>query len=82
MSFGIFNATTDIIDLMYRVFKYYLDSFVIVIIDDNLVYSKSDDYHMSDLRIVLQLLKDDKLFAKFSKCKVLLILVAILVHIV
>ena len=47
MSFGIINATTYIIDLMNRVLRNYLESSVIVFIDNNLVYSKSDDYHMS-----------------------------------
>ena len=55
---------------------------MIVLIDDNLVYSKCEENHMSHLRIVLQLLKNHKLFSKFRNCKVWLRLVAFLVHIV
>ena len=82
MYFCIINDTTDMIDLMNRVFRKYLESFVIVFIDDNFVYSKSEDYHMGHLRIVFQLLKDHKLFAKLRNCKVWLRLVDFLVHIV
>ena len=56
-------------DLMNKVFHPYLDQFVIVFIDDILVYSKNMDEHVLNLRIVLQTLKDRKLYAKFSKCE-------------
>ena len=56
-------------DLMNRVFHPYLDQFVIVFIDDILVYSKNVDEHTLHLRIVLQTLKDKQLYAKFSKCE-------------
>ena len=68
MSFGLTNAPTTFMDLMNRVFQNYLDSFVIVFIDDILVYSKNDDDHMDHLRIVLQTLKEHQLYAKHSKC--------------
>ena len=69
-------------DLMNRVFKQYLDLFVIVFIDDILIYSRSEEEHASNLRIVLQTLKDRHLFAKFSKCEFWLQSVAFLGHIV
>ena len=55
-------------DLMNRVFREYLDKFVIVFIDDILVYSKDEEEHREHLSIVLQTLRDHQLFAKFSKC--------------
>ena len=69
MSSGLSNSPATFIDLMNRVFKNYLDSFVIVFMDDILVYSKSEDGPVSQLRIVLQLLKKNKLFAKYCKCE-------------
>ena len=56
-------------DLMNRVFHPYLDQFVIVFIDDILVYSKNVDEHVMHLKIILQTLKDKKLYAKFFKCE-------------
>jgi len=82
MSFGLTNAPAAFMDLMNRVFRNYLDSFVIVFIDDILIYSKSEDDHMNHLRIVLQVLKDHQLYAKFSKCEFWLRSVAFLGHIV
>ena len=55
-------------DLMNQVFRKYLGLFVIVFIDDILIYSRSEDDHMSHLRIVLQILKDNQLFTNISKC--------------
>ncbi|WMV18613.1 hypothetical protein MTR67_011998 [Solanum verrucosum] len=69
-------------NLMNRVFRQYLDMFVIVFIDDILIYSRSEDEHTNQLRIVLQVLKDQQLFAKFSKCEFWLRSVAFLRHIV
>ena len=63
------NAPATLIDIMSRVFKPYLDLFVIVFVDDILVYSRNEDNHASHLRIVLQTLKDKDLYAKFSKCE-------------
>ncbi|KAL4016304.1 hypothetical protein IC575_023952 [Cucumis melo] len=56
-------------DLMNRVFREFLDTFVIVFIDDILIYSKTEAEHDEHLRIVLQTLRDNKLYAKFSKCE-------------
>ena len=82
MSFGLTNAPAAFMDLMNRVLRSYLDIFVIVFIDDILVYSRSEDEHSDHLRTVLQTLRDHKLFAKFSKCEFWLRLVAFLGHII
>ncbi|KAH0709210.1 hypothetical protein KY284_010637 [Solanum tuberosum] len=82
MSLGLTNALAKFMDLMNRVFRQYLDMFVIVFIDDILIYSISDDEHIAYLKIVLQILKDQQLFAKFSKCEFWLRSVAFLYHIV
>ncbi|KAH0637918.1 hypothetical protein KY289_037833 [Solanum tuberosum] len=82
MSFGLTNAPTAFMDLINRVFKPYLDVFVIVFIDDILIYSRNEEDHASHLRLVLQTLKDKELYAKFSKCEFWLKSVAFLGHIV
>ena len=82
MPFGLTNALAAFMDLMNRVFRDYLDSFVIVFIDDILIYSKSPEEHEYHLRLVLQRLKEHRLYAKFSKCKFWLEEVAFLGHIV
>ncbi|WMV08875.1 hypothetical protein MTR67_002260 [Solanum verrucosum] len=69
-------------DLMNRVFRQYLDMLVIMFIDDIWIYSKSENEHIDHLRIILQILKDQQLFAKFSKCEFWLKPVAFLGHIV
>ena len=69
MSFGLTNAPVAFMDLMYRVFRNYLDSFLIVFIDDILVYSKSEGEDMGHLRIVFKVLKENQLFYKYSKCE-------------
>ena len=68
MPFGLTNAPTAFMDLMNRVFRPYLDQFVVVFIDDILVYSKDEQEHEQHLKIVLQTLREKKLYAKFSKC--------------
>ena len=68
MPFGLTNAPAAFIDLMNRVFHPYLDQFVVVFIDDILVYSKDAQEHEHHLRIVLKILRKNKLFAKLSKC--------------
>ncbi|XP_019262412.1 PREDICTED: uncharacterized protein LOC109240234, partial [Nicotiana attenuata] len=69
MSFGLTNAPAAFMELMNRVFRPYLDMFVIVFIDDILVYSRSQEEHEQHLRVVLQTLRDSHLYAKFSKCE-------------
>ncbi|GJY86195.1 putative reverse transcriptase domain-containing protein [Tanacetum coccineum] len=69
MPFGLTNAPAIFIDLMNRVCKSYLDKFVIVFIDDILIYSKSEEEHEAHLKTIFDLLKEEKLYAKFSKCE-------------
>ena len=80
MSFGLINAPTTFMDIKNKVFKPYLDLFVIVFIDDILVYSRNEEHHASYLRFVLPTLKDKELYAKFSKCEFCLKSVAFLGH--
>ena len=68
MPFGLTNAPAAFMDLMNRVFQPYLDQFGVVFVDDILIYSQSEVEHKDHLRIVLQLLRDHQLYAKFSKC--------------
>ncbi|KAL4025729.1 hypothetical protein IC575_014134 [Cucumis melo] len=82
MSFGLTNAPAVFMDLMNRVFREFLDTFVIVFIDDILIYSKTEAEHEKHLRIVLQTLRDNKLYAKFSKCEFWLKQVSFLGHVV
>ena len=69
MSFGLTNAPMAFIDIMNRVFQDYLQSIVIVFIDNILVFSKSENDHMNQLGVVLQVLKEHQLFVKYSKCE-------------
>jgi hypothetical protein len=69
MSFGLTNAPAYFMYLMNSVFMTELDKFVVVFIDDILIYSKNEKEHAKHLRIVLQRLRDHKLYAKFSKCE-------------
>ena len=68
MPFGLTNAPIAFMDLMNRVFHHYLDQFVVVFIDDILVYSKDAQDHKQQLKIVLHIMREKKLFAKLSKC--------------
>nr|GEX76913.1 putative reverse transcriptase domain-containing protein [Tanacetum cinerariifolium] len=70
MPFGLTNAPAVFMDLMNRVCKPYLDKFVIVFIDNILIYSKNEKKHEEHLKAILELLKKKKLYAKFSKCLV------------
>ena len=82
MPFGLTNALAAFMDLMNRVFRPYVDQFVVVFIDDILVYSKDAQEHEHHLRIVLETLREKKLYAKLSKCDFLLKEVSFLGHIV
>ncbi|XP_022158580.1 uncharacterized protein LOC111025034 [Momordica charantia] len=82
MSFGLTNAPAAFMDLMNRVFKEFLDLFVIVFIDDILIYSVMEEQHEGHLRQVLTALRKNSLYAKFSKCEFWLVKVAFLGHIV
>ena len=69
MPFGLTNAPAAFMDLMNRIFRPYLDQFFIVFIDDILIYSRSEEEHAEYLRIVLQTLREHRLYAKLSKCQ-------------
>ena len=82
MSFGLTNSPAAFMSLMSGIFKPYLDLFVIVFIDDILIYSKSKKEHEEHLRMVLEMLREKKLSAKFSKCEFWLDSVSFLGHVV
>ena len=82
MPFGLTNAPAAFMDLMNRVFRPYVDQFVVVFIDDILVYSKDAHEHEQHLRIVLETLREKKLYDKLSKCDFWLKEVSFLGHIV
>ena len=81
MSFGLTNSPAFFIYLMNSVFMPKLDKFVVVFIDDILIYSKNDEEHAQHLRIVLARLREHKLYAKFSKCEFWLDRVQFLGHV-
>ena len=82
MPFGLTNALAAFMDLMNRAFQPYLDRFVIVFIDDILVYSGSLEEHSKHLRIVLQTLRERQLYVKLSKCQFWLDRVTFLGHVI
>ncbi|GJX78468.1 putative reverse transcriptase domain-containing protein [Tanacetum coccineum] len=81
-SFGLTNVLAMFMDLMNRVCKPYLDKFVIFFIDDILVYSKDEEEHGRHLKIILELLKKERLYAKFSKCDFWLDSIQFLGHVI
>jgi hypothetical protein len=68
VQFGLTNAPTTFMCLMNNVLKKFLDKFVLVFIDNILIYSKNKEEHKEHLRLVLQVLREHQLYAKFSKC--------------
>jgi len=82
MPFGVTNAPVIFMDYMNRIFRPFLDSFVVVFIDDILIYSKTFEEHEKHLVIVLQVLKDKKLYAKLSKCEFWLEEIKFLGHVI
>jgi hypothetical protein len=82
MSFGLTNAPAYFMYMMNKVFMEYLDKFVVVFIDDILVYSRNEEEHEGHLRLVLQKFRDHKLYSKLSKSEFWLKQVAFLGHVV
>ena len=82
MSFGLTNAPSVFMELIQSVFRPYLDQFRVLFLDDILVYSKLVEEHEEHLRVVLKMLRENKLYAKFSKCKFWLDNVQFLGHII
>nr|GEV64980.1 putative reverse transcriptase domain-containing protein [Tanacetum cinerariifolium] len=82
MPFGLTNALAVFTNLMNRVCKPYLDRFMIVFIDDILIYSKNKKEHEGHLKLILKLLKEEELYAKFSKCEFWLSKVQFLGHVI
>nr|GEX37396.1 putative reverse transcriptase domain-containing protein [Tanacetum cinerariifolium] len=79
---GLTNAPAVYMDIMNRVCKPYLDKFVIVFIDDILIYSRNEEEHANHLKIILELLRKEKLYAKFSKCDFWIRIVQFLGHLI
>ena len=82
MSFGLTNALVAFIDIMNRVFRPFMDQFIVVFIDDILIYLKSMEEHVYHLRTVVQTLREHQLYAKFSKCDFWMKSVVFLGHVV
>ena len=82
MPFGLTNTPAAFMDLMNHVFKPYLDKFVIIFIDDILVYSKSKEEYEEHLKMILGILRAKQLYVKFSKCEFWLNKVAFLGHVI
>jgi hypothetical protein len=82
MPFGLTNATAYFMYVMNKVFMEYLDKFIVVFIDEILIFSKTEKEHEKHLRMVLEKLRSNQLYAKFSKCEFWLTEVAFLGHVI
>ena len=82
MSFGLTNAPAYFMNMVNKAFMEFLDKFVVVFIDDILVFSKNEEEHEEHLRLVLEKLKEHQLYAKFSKCEFWLKEVGFLGHVI
>ena len=82
MSFGLTNAPAYFMNMMNKVFMEFLDKFVVVFIDDILVYSKNEEEHKEHLLLVLGKLREHQLYSKFSKCEFWLKEVGFLGHVI
>ena len=82
MSFGLTNTPATFSRLMNSIFMEYLDKFVVVYLDDILIYSKNEKEHAEHLRLVLEKLREHRLYAKFSKCEFWLPEVTYLGHVI
>lgn len=82
MSFGLTNTPAYFMNLMNKVFMEYFDKFVVVFIDDILIYSKTNEEHAGHLHLVLEKLKEHQLYANYSKCKFWVQEISFLGHIV
>ena len=82
MSFGLTNAPAYFMNMMNKVFMEFLDKFVVVFIDDILVYSKNEEEHKEHLCLVLEKLREHQLYVKFSKCEFWLKEVGFLGHVI
>jgi len=69
MPFGVTNAPTMFMDYMNRIFRPFLDKFVVVFIDDIFIYSRTQEEHVEHLKLVLDILREKQLYAKLSKCE-------------
>jgi hypothetical protein len=69
MPFSLTNAPVAFMDLMNKIYNKYLDQFIVVFMDDILVYSKTQEGHEEHLHIALQILRENELFAKVEKCE-------------
>ena len=82
MPFGVTNAPVVFMDYMNRIFRLFLDKFVVVFIDDILIYSRTQEEHAEHLRLVLGVLREKQLYAKLSKCELWMDEVQFLRHVI
>jgi hypothetical protein len=81
LPFGLTNAPATFMQMMHQLFRDYLDNFVVIFLDDILIYSKTEAEHMEHIKLVLQRLRDSKLFAKQSKCEFFVKQISFLGHV-